>query len=241
MNQSVVQRTRRSFRRGADPSSAVTTGQWQFIRKEGTMRILMAVAFLASTAIAQAAPLGVGGTLFPAPGEPDPVGASLVIGSGALPFVSPNFSGTLTSNIYNNDSTNPFGPAALTFTYLLTNDNTSVNSLARLTVNGYLGFSTDASYQVPAAGVIPALIDRQSADVVGFSFVGPPLGQGVIMAGQRSALLVIQTNATTYGVTLASIQDGTIAQVPTYSPSPEPAAMGLTAIGLLTVARRRRK
>jgi hypothetical protein len=203
------------------------------------MRVLTILLVFASAALVQAAPMNPGDTLFPAPGEPDPVGAALVASSGAQGFASANYTGTLTSNVYTNDASNPYGLGALTFTYLVADDATSINSLERLTVNGYTGFLTDASYQTPAAGVAPTLIDRGTADVVGFSFAG--FGPGVILPGQHSALLVVQTNATAYTTTIASVQDGTIAQVPTYSPAPEPASLALITIGFLAVACRRRK
>src|SRR5258708_32941503 len=129
------------------------------------MRVFTIVLVLASAALVHAAPMNPGDTLFPAPGEPDPVGATLVISSGAAGFASANYTGTLTSNVFNNDASNPFGLGALTFTYLLSDDATSINSLQRLTVNGYTGFLTDASYQTPTNGIASTLIDRGS-DVV---------------------------------------------------------------------------
>ncbi|HUN81093.1 MAG TPA: hypothetical protein VMV81_06230 [Phycisphaerae bacterium] len=204
------------------------------------MKTLITGFVLAVAVTAQAAPLNTGQTLFPAPPEPDPTGGVVVVGGVALPFASVNFTGTLTSTVIAGDPTNPFGPAALTFVYRLTNDQTSINSIERLTVNGWTGWLSDASYQIPAAGIIPALADRLSADTIGFSFISPPLGGGIVLPGQASALLVIQSNATAWTSTLASVQDGTNAQVPTYSPAPEPAAAALAVIGLLSLARRRR-
>lgn len=204
------------------------------------MKLFIAGIVLAAAVAAQAAPLNTGQTLFPVPAEPDPTGGLVVAGGIALPFVSGNFTGTLTSTVISNDPSNPFGPAALTFTYRLTNDQTSLNNIERLTVNGWTGWGSDASYQVPAAGIIPTLVDRLSADVIGFSFFNPPVGGGVVQPGQASSLLVVQTNATAWTNTIANVQDGTNAQVPTYSPAPEPAAAGLAAIGLLSVIRRRR-
>ena len=239
MDQYVVRRSRREVRPAADPSSAGLIGKRKFTRKECTMRVFTIVLVLASATLAQAAPLNPGGQLFPAPGEPDPVGATLVISSGALGFATANYTGTLTSNVYNNDASNPFGPGALTFTYLLANNANSTDALHRLTVLGYTGFLTDASWQTPAAGVAPTLIDRQATgDVVGFSFEG--FGPGVLNPGQNSALLVVQTNATAYTTTLANVQDGLNTQVATYSPAPEPASFALLTLGLLAVARRRK-
>ena len=73
---------------------------------------------LVVTAIAQAAPLGVGATLFPVPGEPDPTGACAGLrpayGSGS----SGTFSGTLFSVVLFGDPSNPY-PGGLTFVYQL--------------------------------------------------------------------------------------------------------------------------
>ena len=203
------------------------------------MKGLAIVSVIFCAAVAHADPLGVGQTLFPAPAQPDPVGATLVAGGVPLGFASLNFSGTLTSSVLNNDASNPFGPNALTFTFLLANDGTSTDPLERLTINGYTGFATDASYQIPAAGIAPTLIDRLSADVTGFGFAS--FGPGRILPGQASALLVLQTNATQYVNSFASVQDGTNASVATYSPAPEPASLALMLVGLLAISRRRGK
>ena len=204
-------------------------------------RILVAafVLCVACAPFAQAAPLIVGGSIFPTPAEPDPVGGQTVCGPLVAPYSTATFSGTLTSAVIFGDTTNPYG--GLTFTYVVSNDASSSNVNARLSVNGYDGFLTDASYQVPASGVVPTYVDRQlPGDVVGFSFLGMPVGFGAIEPGQSSSLLVIQTNATTCSNSFASVIDGAIATIPTYAPAPEPTALALLSLGSLVMIRRRR-
>ena len=195
--------------------------------------------FVAAT-IAQAGPLGIGGTLFPVPGEPDPTGGASVCGPVTFPYATATFSGTLTSNVLSGDPSNPFGPAGLTFTYLLHNNAASVNVNARLTVTDWTGFLTDASFQAPTVGVRPTYVDRLTPDVVGFSFLSAPIGFGPITPGANSALLVIQTNATTCVPTIANVIDGAVATVNTYGPAPEPCTIALLGLGGLALIRRRR-
>jgi hypothetical protein len=192
------------------------------IARVGAVRcstIVLAIV-LSFSVTAAAAPLGAGGLLFPAPAEPDPTGGLLIAGGVPVPFASINYSGMLTSSVIAGDPSNPYG--GLTFTYLLASDPTSVNVISRLTVNGYAGFLTDASYQVPPGGVLPAYIDRPTADVVGFSFISFPIGSGLITPGSNSALLIVQTDAPAYTTSFASVIDGTVVSPPIFAPIPEP-------------------
>ena len=192
---------------------------------------------------AEAAPLLVGGTLFPAPSEASEpsAGATLLQSTGAVPFlaVPPVFSGNLVSSVYNNDSSNPFGLNALTFTYLVSSDPTSQNLIARMTLGAFAGFSIDASF-APTGNLPPTFIDRPGANVVGFSFQGPPIGPGALPPGATTALLVVQTNATLYGTVLANVIDGGQANgIPSLGPViPEPGSMACAAVLLLAGWRR---
>jgi hypothetical protein len=156
------------------------------------------------------------------------------------PFMSPTYTGTLTTTVIRGDTTNPFGANALTFTYMLTNG-PGTHSINRFTVNGFEGFTVDASHQTPlAVGTIaPAYVDRETnGSSVGFSFVLAPVGSGPIGPTHTSATLVVQTNATAYVQQLASVLDGFPATVATFAPVPEPSTIALAGFALAVVGFR---
>lgn len=178
----------------------------------------------------QASLLLPGTTIYPAPSEPDPVGGSAISSPLTLPFASSTFTGTLTTTIISGDTSNPWN--GLTFVYDLTNDVTSIDAIHRLTVNGYGGFSTDASYQAVIGDQEPALVDRSlNGDVVGFGFLAPPLGSGHLPPGSFSARLVVRTDAPAYRESFASVINGSVTSVGTYSPIPEPMTVTLMIMG----------
>jgi hypothetical protein len=82
---------------------------------------------------------------------------------------------------------------------------------------------------------------------VGFTFVGAPIGSGVLTPGTNSALLVVQTNSALFGPTLASVIDGMVTTVGSFAPGgvgggvPEPGCAVLAAIGLIGLAPLRRR
>lgn len=179
-------------------------------------------------------------------GEPDPTGGVVVAGGVPVPFVALTFTGTLTSTVIAGDPSNPYG--GLTFTYQISNDPGSPNAINRLTVQDaeLPLFLTDVSYQTPAAGVIPTLMGRPTADVVGWSWIAPILGSGVILPGTTSAVVVIQTNALYWKPIVANVIDGSTANPPSFGPTvPEPSGLvlaGLGSVGLaLGLLRRRRR
>jgi hypothetical protein len=192
-----------------------------------------AVGFPAAT---HAALLPVGGQLSPTTTpalaeEPAPSGNEL--DSMMSPYAGIGFSGTLTSRVFNNDPTNPFGPTGLTFTYEITNVASSVHVLHRLTSSNYTGFNTDVSFS-PGTGVRPHQADRTTADVVGFNFTETAFGGfGLITPGSQSRMLVVQTNATQHMDSFVSLINGGISTVPSFSPVPEPGTWILSLIGLL--------
>src|SRR5688500_15151304 len=104
---------------------------------------ILGMAFLAMCIgmggiVANAALLPVGGIQSPAVSEPEPLNATRVHG-GTVRFIGSGISGTLTSNVWTNDASNPFGTDRLTFTYLLTNDTASTSGLNRLTIASFAG------------------------------------------------------------------------------------------------------
>jgi len=180
-------------------------------------------------------------------GEPDPTGG-VVVSSLTAPFAAATYSGTLISQVIAGDPSNPLG--GLTFTYLLSNNAGSSNAIERLTVVGYAGWGTDVSYQtpVPALHLPPPTNDRDATgNVMGFSFsnpvnVGPPLGfvgNGVLAAGDTSALIVIQTNAPSFQPTIENVIDGSVTALNSYGPAtsiPEPSTLVLAGLGALGLA-----
>jgi hypothetical protein len=190
-----------------------------------------------------AAPL-LPGTSALAPAEPDPLGATLVAGPLVSTLTGAAFNATVTSWVYQGDTTNPFG--GLTFVYQVANEDTSTDAIGRFTANGYMTgstvWATDGSFQVGAGLLPPATMDRSAnGNVVGFSFVGPPLGPAVLAPGATSTMLVVQTDAPDFTRSTGNVIDGSIASGPIYAPVPEPATMLFLAGGLgMALLRRRR-
>jgi hypothetical protein len=207
------------------------------IRTRTTAAILGAAAALVLGTSADAALLNSGSTLFPAPGEVNPVGGT-VLANQTIPFLIPGFfDGTLTSTVIQGDTSNPFG--GLTFTYRLNNATTSPNAMARFTVGDFTGFQVDASFQSPGTGVAPTLIDRLTADVVGYSY-SQAGGPGPIFPNSSSGLMVVQTNAAAFAPTLANIIDSAAISILSFGPIPEPGSLGVLAAGAVMLIRRRR-
>jgi hypothetical protein len=187
--------------------------------------------------------------------ETGPSLATLVAGGDSVPFVSSGFSGGLVSSVYTHDVTNPFGADKLTFTYELSNRSVSPQALNRLAIAGFADSLADVSFAPLATATVnrslfffpstaehhasASFADRVTADLIGFSFVDA-LGQGGLRRGDYSPRLVVQTNATTFTTTTASVIGGTSVSVRSFAPGatalqpvPEPSALVLAAGGAL--------
>ena len=89
--------------------------------------------------------------LVPAPGEPDPTGG-VVVASTTTAFSAPGaFSGKLKTEVISGDPSNSLG--GLTFTYELSNDASSSNSIGRMTVVNFSGFLADKDVALRMRGI----------------------------------------------------------------------------------------
>src|SRR5262245_54825720 len=142
------------------------------IRMKSSNLAALAAAMFTCWAAAHGAPILAGGALLTPP-EPDPTGG-VVVGSTVQPFVTPpgvgQFSGILTTTVYQDDPSNPFAGIGdpdpthhgLTFVFQLHNDATSTTSLGRMTSVDFTPFQTDVSFQPVPAVIAPTSTDRTS-------------------------------------------------------------------------------
>lgn len=158
----------------------------------------------------------------------------------------PKYSGVLRTAVYRNAS------STLDFYYQFSNSGGSADSVGRLTMTNFAGFTTDVGYRMDnfdGAGLFldgtqSALsADRSSTGgTIGFGF-GP--GSGQINPGETSASLVIRTNAVNYTAGSVTTQNGAVFTTASFAPTggavPEPGTylmMGLGLIGLAALRRR---
>ena len=147
-----------------------------------------AAALFTSVATTFATSLSPGGILFPAPAGPLNGGVLFNAPLVNIPFVSGTFTGTLTSEVFTNDPSNPYA-GGLTFVYQIANTTPFPGQIERLTVNGYGGFLTNADYVSGTGTVAPAYIDRSSdlpGATVGFSFAQGPSALGPFSPGRTA-------------------------------------------------------
>ena len=237
--------------------------EWSKLKQLGNMRNLISYIkplgcglgvglFCLQAAAVHGATLAPGGLLYPPPAEADPVGGSVVasISSPWVNSIGSPFFGTLTSTVIAGDTSNPYA-GGLTFTYQLFVDvNSSISDPATaFTVGGFSGFTVDASYQVPAgAGVIPDYISRNLSGLgqtIDFDFAHLA-SANYIAPGLYSAVVVLQTSATTYTHSTGGVSDNnnvsvvTLAPLDATLPVPEPATVSCLVLGLGALAGYRR-
>jgi len=181
--------------------------------------------------VCQATPLTLApGTSISATSEAYPAGATL-LSSTSQNFSSASLSGVLISSVYSGDTGNEYGLADLTFTYEILLSASSSDAASSINIGNFSGFNTDVSYNPSNGGAAPTTVSRDpNGNQIVFVF------GGYVLPGFDSALLVIQTDATTFTSGSASVTDdvGTPA-IPNFSPVPDVTGMGsfLLALGLL--------
>jgi len=197
-----------------------------------------AIAVLAPQA--GAAVLPVNSDIAAAVTADNPSLGTFVASTGALPYSSFTFSGTVTQEIWQESpAANPLG--GLTFTYrLVTNTGTGFTALSRVNGFNFGGFTADATFMLAnALDQAPTNFTRNTAgSIVGFEFESPVSFD----PGESSALIVVRTNAPGYTTGLINIIDGGSATVMGYAPVPEPGTAALlgVAAGALLLRRRQR-
>jgi len=151
----------------------------------------------------------------------------VVVFSGVNGSGGTNFTGTLQLQVVKET-----GSGSLDFYYQIFNNSSSADAIMRLTAGNYTGFATDVDWTNNAAiGVGSTYADRTTADTVGFSFVGAPIGRGAILPGTNSALLFIKTDATQYTLGTVSLINNATANVLAFAPIPEPSTWALIVLG----------
>lgn len=203
------------------------------------MRHYLAIAFCLAVGLARATILPPTGSPPVAPGT---FGTSVLgpflADTGAQVFTATNslgqttISGDYRAMVYA-DPNNNFCAGCLDFFVLVTSDATSIDDIERITLASFGLFQTDVGYSTgsgSAPGVAPATVDRSSnGGVIGFNFALP----AGVAAGAQTAMLEIQTNATTFVTGTLQIIDSSVASVAAFAPSnvPEAGSISLTMLG----------
>lgn len=177
-------------------------------------------------------------------------GMTLLASESNVALNSLTFNATLNAAVYSGNDAFCATTNCITFVYQVT-DSGAVGSntgiIEDLTASDFVGFSTDVGYDTLAAnagiftsgGVNPTTVGRSASGpgaVVSFDYPDSTTNAAQnLLPGDHTALLVVETNATSYHPGLFSGIDGATATATAFGPTavPEPASLALTGFGLL--------
>jgi hypothetical protein len=216
-------------------------------KREDTMKFLGArySTILPVIILATGASVAYGSVLTPPQGPvaPDswtsctgctPVGSG-IFGAGST---SASLGFVYSEGVFTNDPLNPYGLSGLDFVYSFLNNATSTSVISSIAAGNFGNVSTDVGYftsaAFPGGTVAPNTVSRTSASTAVFGFNG-------FAPGDESLVLVIKTNASSFGPGTLTVVDssGSSGTVAGLAPVPEPNLVW-PAGALLVIAAYRR-
>jgi hypothetical protein len=148
---------------------------------------------------------------------------------------------------------NPYCATCLTFAYQVT-DTSAVGPgtgiIEDLTASMFPSFSTDVGYAILGtasdgfitAGTMPLTVGRSAAgsgSVISFDYPDQGIPGNDLLPGDHTAVLLIETDATTYTAGMFSAIDGATATATAFQPTsatPEPNSLALAGLAFVGIA-----
>lgn len=198
--------------------------------------VLSALAILGST-FANASLLNPGATItLRSAHEPED---GRLVAQTNFAFTSVAFTGTLTSKVWADDESNPWG--GLTFSYRLANTSDCTEALGLFTLGGFADSLVDVNYS--GSGIAPRKVTRSAlGNTISFGFFDRD-GDETLLPGNTSAWLVIQTGCHTWGLNQLVGMDSLEVAAATFAPVavPEPTSLAVLALAGAVLLTRRAK